>query len=97
MRYAERMGQTAYVIVSTVDRERLEAIVADRNQRQKYVEWARIVLASANRGPAQRVPALARSGLGGQTHRRRRPLRRSARAYRIYQAIGAQLTNAGRP
>jgi transposase len=38
-----------------VDRERLEAIVVDRNQRQKYVERARIVLASADRGPAQRV------------------------------------------
>jgi len=43
------------VIVSAVDRERLEAIVADRNQRQKYVERARIVLASADRGPAQRL------------------------------------------
>jgi transposase len=37
------------------DRERLEAIVADRNQRQKHVERARIVLASADRGPAQRI------------------------------------------
>jgi hypothetical protein len=43
------------VIVSAVDRERLEAIVADRNQRQKYVQRARIVLASADRGPAQRI------------------------------------------
>ena len=33
----------------------MEAIVADRNQRQKYVERARIVLASADRGPAQRI------------------------------------------
>src|SRR5437870_13665524 len=49
------MAQTVCVIVSAVDRERLEAIVADRNQRQKYVERARIVLASADRGPAQRV------------------------------------------
>jgi transposase len=43
------------VIVSAVDRERLETIVADRNQQQKYVERARIVLASADRGPAQRI------------------------------------------
>jgi transposase len=49
------MAQTVCVIVSAVDRERLEAIVADRNQRQKYVERARIVLASADRGPAQRL------------------------------------------
>ena len=49
------MAQSVCVIVSAVDRERLEAIVADRNQRQKYVERARIVLASADRGPAQRI------------------------------------------
>jgi transposase len=49
------MAQTVCVIVSAVDRERLEAIVADRNQRQKYLERARIVLASADRGPAQRL------------------------------------------
>jgi hypothetical protein len=50
------------VIVSAVDRERLEAIVADRNQRQKHVERARIVLASADRGPAQRIAqGIARS------------------------------------
>ena len=55
MCYTGLMVQTACVIVSAVDRERLEAIVADRNQRQKYVARARIVLASADRGPAQRV------------------------------------------
>src|SRR5271170_3288759 len=49
------MAQTVCVIVSAADQERLQAIVADRNQRQKYVERARIVLASAGRGPAQRV------------------------------------------
>jgi hypothetical protein len=32
----------------------LQAIVADRNQRQ-YIERARIVLASADRGPAERI------------------------------------------
>jgi hypothetical protein len=36
--------------VSAIDRERLEAIVGDRNQQQKYLERARIVLASADRG-----------------------------------------------
>src|SRR5216683_1389030 len=55
MCYTGLMAQTVCAIVSAVDRERLEAIVADRNQRQKYVERARIVLASADRGPAQRV------------------------------------------
>src|SRR5437870_8432950 len=55
MSYTGLMAQTVCVMVSAVDRERLEAIVADRNQRQKYVERARIVLASADRGPAQRV------------------------------------------
>src|ERR1700730_2315598 len=55
MCYAGFMAQTVCVIVSAVDRERLEAIVVDRNQRQKYVERARIVLASADRHSAQRV------------------------------------------
>jgi transposase len=49
------MAQTVCVIVSAADRERLQAILADRNRRQKHVERARIVLASADRGPAQRV------------------------------------------
>jgi hypothetical protein len=43
------------VIVGAADREGLQAIVADRNRRQKHVERARIVLASADRGPAQWV------------------------------------------
>ena len=49
------MAQTICVIISTADRERLQAIVEDRNRPQKHVERARIVLASADRGPAQRV------------------------------------------
>jgi hypothetical protein len=49
------MTQTVCVIVSALDRERLEAIGANRNRRQKRVERARIVLASADRGPVQRV------------------------------------------
>src|SRR5271155_2700225 len=55
MCYTGLMAQSVCVIVSAVDRDRLKAIVADRNQRQKYVERARIVLASADRGPAQRI------------------------------------------
>src|SRR5713101_1278959 len=55
MCYTGLMAHTVCVIVSAVDRERLEAIVVDRNQRQKYVERARIVLTSADRGPAQRI------------------------------------------
>ena len=55
MCYTGLMAQSVCVIVSAADQKRLEAIVADRNQRQKYVERARIVLASADRGPAQRV------------------------------------------
>jgi transposase len=37
---------------------RLETIVADRNQQQKHVERARVVLASAEGLPVQRVAAL---------------------------------------
>src|SRR6266851_1118282 len=55
MCYTGLMARTVCVIVSAVDRERLEAIVVDRNQRQKYVERARIVLTSADRGPAKQV------------------------------------------
>jgi hypothetical protein len=45
-----------YVIVSAEDRERLQAVIAgDRNRPRKHVERAGIVLASADRGPAQRV------------------------------------------
>ena len=49
------MAQTVSVIVGALDRERLEAIVADRNGRQKHVDRARIVLASADRRAVQQV------------------------------------------
>jgi hypothetical protein len=52
------MAQTICVIVSASDKERVEAIVADRNRPQKHVERARVVLASAGGGPVQRVAAL---------------------------------------
>ena len=50
-------AQTVCVIVSAADRERLQAIIGDRNQPRKHMERARIVLASAEREPAQRVAA----------------------------------------
>src|SRR5437588_10778303 len=49
------MVQTVCVIVEAAERERLAAIVADRNRPRKHVERARIVLASTDRGSAQRV------------------------------------------
>ncbi len=44
-----------YVILSSSDRETLEAILADRNRSQKHVGRARVVLAAAERGPVQPV------------------------------------------
>ena len=41
------MAQTVCVVLSTVEREQLAAIAADRNRPRKHVERARIVLASA--------------------------------------------------
>ncbi len=49
------MAQTVCVIVNASDRERLEAIAADRNRPRKHVERARVALASASGGPVQRV------------------------------------------
>jgi hypothetical protein len=49
------MAQAVCVVVFAADRAPLAAIVADRNQRQKHVARARIGLASADRGSAQRV------------------------------------------
>lgn len=43
------MAQDVSVIVRDDDRARLKAIVGDRNQRQKHVQRARIVLLSAER------------------------------------------------
>jgi transposase len=51
------MAQTVCVIVSGLDRERLEAIASGRNQRGKHVERARVVLASALGDPVQHVAA----------------------------------------
>jgi len=49
------MAQTVCVILSSSDRQMLEAIVADRNRPQKHVERARVVLAAASRDPVQVV------------------------------------------
>ena len=49
------MAQQICVVLSTMERERLAAIAADRNRPRKHVERARLVLASADRQPAQRV------------------------------------------
>jgi transposase len=43
------------VILSAAEREQLASIAADRGRPRKHVEWARIVLASADRHSAQRV------------------------------------------
>src|SRR5947207_2625040 len=55
MCYTGPMAQSVCVIVNAVDRERLEGIVAGRNQRQKYVEGAGIVHAPADGGPGVQV------------------------------------------
>jgi transposase len=49
------MAQTVCVVVGGAERERLVAIVADRNRPRKHVERARIVLASADQESAQHV------------------------------------------
>src|SRR6202011_2174059 len=49
------MAQQVCVVLSAAEREPLAAIAADRNRPRKHVERARIVLASAHRGSAQRV------------------------------------------
>ena len=41
------MAQTICVIISTAERERLQAIVEDRNRPQKHVWRAQIILATA--------------------------------------------------
>ena len=43
------MAQTVIPIVNSEDRERLAAIVEDRNRSQKHVQRARIILLSAER------------------------------------------------
>jgi transposase len=49
------MAQTVCVLLSALDRMRLEVIATDRNQPCKHVERARVVLASADGRPVQQV------------------------------------------
>jgi hypothetical protein len=49
------MAQTSCVILAPDDRERLTAIIADRNPPQKHVKRARIILHSDERLPVQEV------------------------------------------
>ena len=49
------MAQTVCVLLSTSDRNRLEAIASDRNQPRKYIERALVVLASVERRTVRRV------------------------------------------
>jgi hypothetical protein len=49
------MAQQVCVVLSAAEREQLAAIAADRNRPRKHIERAQIVLASADRRPAQQV------------------------------------------
>jgi transposase len=49
------MAQQVCVVLSTAEREQLAGIAGNRNRPRKYIERARIVLASAGRHAAQRV------------------------------------------
>ena len=52
------MAQTVCVVLSSPDRQMLEAIAADRNRPHKHIERAQVVLAAAERSPVQRVAVL---------------------------------------
>ena len=49
------MVQTVCVLVSPLDRQRLETITTDRNRQRKHMERAQVILASAGGGPVQRT------------------------------------------
>ena len=51
------MAQTVCTILGEPDRERLAAIVSDRNRQRKHGVRAQLILASAERGPVQQVAA----------------------------------------
>lgn len=59
------MAQTVSVILSTDDRERLSAVIGDRNRPQKHVLRARIILLSAERLSVLKVARQA--GVGRPT------------------------------
>jgi transposase len=97
------MAQTVCVVLSGLDKARLETIVADRNQQQKHVERARVVLASAEGLPVQRVAALvnvsrpmvwrwqqrfAKEGVGGLLRdRTRKPGKPPIAAEKVAQVV----------
>jgi hypothetical protein len=49
------MAQSVCVLVSTPDRQRLEAIAADRNRQSKHIQRVLVVLVSARGGPVQQI------------------------------------------
>jgi len=49
------MAQTVNILIGTEDRERLAAVIGDRNRLQKHVQRARIILLSADRLPVLAV------------------------------------------
>src|ERR1700755_1562781 len=52
---AGAMTQRVCVVLNAAEREQLTAIAADRNRPRKHIERAQIVLASADRRPAEQV------------------------------------------
>jgi Homeodomain-like domain len=54
------MAQTVCILLSVEDRERLSAVIADRNRPHKHIQRARIVLLSA-----EKLPVLAVSRRSG--------------------------------
>ncbi len=49
------MAQTISVIINAEDRERLAAVLSDRNRPQKHIQRARIILLSAERLPVAQI------------------------------------------
>ena len=49
------MAQTVCIALNSPDRERLEAIVADRDRPHKHVQRGRLILQSAGTLPVQQV------------------------------------------
>jgi hypothetical protein len=75
------MAQTVCVVLNAADGSRLEAIASDRNRPRKYVDRARVVLASVGGQPAQwrgRLRSVARWCGAATTLRRSRPERIAA-------------------
>ena len=50
------MAQTSSILLNAGDRERLIALVADRNRPHKHVQRARIILCSDERLPVLSAP-----------------------------------------